>query len=217
MLLRGRQRSQLQKSQSISNLQQINNLDKENVIPFESQATSGSVSVYAAAKIQIQRERARGNNYQQQYTNEHRRFQRANASKATLRAEAVTTRKALSETEHKLAQALDKESTALRHKNALHMHANRAINYKKTVADMPKAHNLKSKGVFKDTSREMVRDLVVCGVPLRNIDSVIQTVSHGVGVDLRDSIDKHSVSRIVREGGLAAEMQLVQEIHHAGR
>jgi len=217
MPLRGRQRSQLQKSQSIYNLQQINNPDKENVTPSDSQATSGSVSVYAAARIQIQRERARGNNYQRQYTNEHRKFQRANTSKATLRAEAVTAKQALSETEHKLTQALNKESAALRHKNALCMCASRAINHKKTIAGMPKAHNLKSKGVFKDTSREMVRDLVVSGVPLRNVDSVIQTVSHGVGVDLRDSIDKHSVSRIIHEGGLAAEMQLVQEIHNAGR
>jgi hypothetical protein len=126
-------------------------------------------------------------------------------------------RKAFSKTEHKLAQVLNKKSTAFQHKNALCMCANRAINYKKAVADILKAHNLKSKGVFKDTSWEMVQDLVVCGVPLQNINSVIQTISHGVGVDLWDSIDKHSVSHIVHKGGLAAEMQLVQEIHHGGR
>ena len=72
---------------------------------------------------------------------------------------------------------------------------------------------LKEKGgVVSFTARAMVQCLVKEGVPEAKIDPVIHIVADGIGVEVPDHIDARSVGRIVAEGGVAAEIQIVDEL-----
>lgn len=53
-------------------------------------------------------------------------------------------------------------------------------------------------------------------MPLRHVNSMIKAVSEGIGVTVTNSIDTHSVLRIVTKSRIASELQLVTEIHSAG-
>ncbi|KZP10314.1 hypothetical protein FIBSPDRAFT_913879 [Athelia psychrophila] len=75
---------------------------------------------------------------------------------------------------------------------------------------------MKEKGIITDKAREMVRELAGCNVPIARVNDVVHAVSKGLGVNVADSIDKHSVSRIILEGKAASEIQLVHEIHESG-
>lgn len=70
-------------------------------------------------------------------------------------------------------------------------------------------------GIISEASREMLRELGQCSVPVRRINDVIQAVSRGIGVEVKDKVDSHSYTRIIREGGVAAEMQVPYEINLA--
>ncbi|KDQ06229.1 hypothetical protein BOTBODRAFT_121805 [Botryobasidium botryosum FD-172 SS1] len=75
-----------------------------------------------------------------------------------------------------------------------------------------KRRSLKSKGVIDIKSRDMVRKLVGGGVPMAHVDETIKTVCEGFGVEMEESIDRRSVSRITREGGVAAKIQIMYEL-----
>ena len=79
-------------------------------------------------------------------------------------------------------------------------------------ASVPTLIQLKEKNVFTAPVREMVHNLQANGVPLEKVPLVIADVSQGLGIDVKDSIDKHSVSYIAQEGGIAADMQIAYEI-----
>ncbi|KAF8871626.1 hypothetical protein BD779DRAFT_1680239 [Infundibulicybe gibba] len=72
--------------------------------------------------------------------------------------------------------------------------------------------HLKHRGVVKDSCRAMIRNLAVCNVPESHINNVIHFVGRGLGVDVMDSVDARTVGRIIQEGGIASEIQLVHEI-----
>ncbi|KAF8059514.1 hypothetical protein FPV67DRAFT_1426248 [Lyophyllum atratum] len=74
---------------------------------------------------------------------------------------------------------------------------------------------LKEKNVIKDAIREMIRKLVCLSVPEEKIDDMIHVVGEGLGCRVVDSVSTRTVSRIIHEGGIAAEMQLVSEIEGA--
>ncbi|KAJ7251477.1 hypothetical protein B0H12DRAFT_1185276 [Mycena haematopus] len=70
-------------------------------------------------------------------------------------------------------------------------------------------------GIFTEASREMVRDLVGFKVASANVDGVVHTVAKGVGIELQDHISARQVGRIVEEGGIASDIQVVSEIQAA--
>jgi hypothetical protein len=43
-------------------------------------------------------------------------------------------------------------------------------------------------GVFTESSREMIRDLVVLKVPTMNVEPVIHTVGRGLGREVQDHV-----------------------------
>lgn len=101
-------------------------------------------------------------------------------------------------------------------KNTLRMRNNRAVQQQKNVAAELRTYFLKEKGVITDEAREMVRELVQCGVPVEKINWAIHVIASGIGVDVVDSLDKRSVAWIVLEGKVASQMQLVEEMHNSG-
>ncbi|KIK35064.1 hypothetical protein CY34DRAFT_26709 [Suillus luteus UH-Slu-Lm8-n1] len=73
--------------------------------------------------------------------------------------------------------------------------------------------SLKEKGVFTNVSRAMVRDLVAnLDIPLRSINATINVVAEALGVEVEGDVSQRSIRRMVIEGGIAAETQLVDEI-----
>ena len=71
---------------------------------------------------------------------------------------------------------------------------------------------LKKLGVITPAARRLVRELVASGVPVKKVNRVIGGLSRLTGVTIVGSIDTRSVRRIVLEGGIAAKMQVVEEI-----
>jgi hypothetical protein len=70
-------------------------------------------------------------------------------------------------------------------------------------------------GIFSEQSREMVCDLVGFKVAPSNMDGVIHTVAHGIGVELQDHISARQVGRMIEEGGIASDLQVASEIQAA--
>jgi hypothetical protein len=74
-------------------------------------------------------------------------------------------------------------------------------------------HWMKGKGgVFTESSREMIRDLVALKVPAMNVDPVIHTVGWGLGREVQDHVSARQINRVVEEGGIASDLQVTSEI-----
>ncbi|CAA7270142.1 unnamed protein product [Cyclocybe aegerita] len=71
---------------------------------------------------------------------------------------------------------------------------------------------LKHKGVVTNSGREMIMELSSARVPDSSIDSVIQTVGRWLGIHVCNAISERTVGRIIKEGGVAAKLQMVHEI-----
>ena len=71
---------------------------------------------------------------------------------------------------------------------------------------------LKNKGDISDEARDMVRGLVAGNnVPVSQVSGVIKTVTAALGAEVKGEISTRSVARIMLEGDLAANIQLVDE------
>jgi len=162
-------------------------------------------------------ERVRALDFKRKLHNECRKWVRAEHSKAEFRAQAADALNTLAKTRDDLARNSAQIETLKREKHTLFMRDYRALEKKQRAVEKSQTVQLKEKGIIAEASREMVRNLTShCNVPVARINSVIQTVSQGLGIAVTDSIDKHSVSRITLEGQVASEIQLVSEIHEAG-
>ncbi|KAJ7144105.1 hypothetical protein C8R44DRAFT_865099 [Mycena epipterygia] len=53
------------------------------------------------------------------------------------------------------------------------------------------------------------------GAPLEGVDKIIHTVAKGLNIHLKDSISTRSAGRIVNEGGVAAQLQIVDAVKDA--
>jgi hypothetical protein len=74
---------------------------------------------------------------------------------------------------------------------------------------------LKEKGVVPAEIRSVVRQLVNSGVPEAKVDQVLGIVAGGLGLQLEGKISARTVGRIISAGGLAAQIQIVDEIQNS--
>lgn len=74
---------------------------------------------------------------------------------------------------------------------------------------------LKKHGVITPAAWATVCELVALGVPVKKVNEVLAVLTRLMGVAITGSIDGRSVRRIVLEGGIAAKIQLVEEIASA--
>ncbi|KAF8151571.1 hypothetical protein B0H34DRAFT_664489 [Crassisporium funariophilum] len=74
---------------------------------------------------------------------------------------------------------------------------------------------LKEKGAFTEATRELVRELVNRGLPVDQVNGAIQAMSAHNGLERQDTISTRSIGRIILEGGIAAQMQIIDEVNHA--
>lgn len=115
------------------------------------------------------------------------------------------------------AQLADAEETLVKLRknvNTARVRTSRALTKEEVAVSQAKTYRLKEKGVFKEVSREMFRDLVSeCGVPVCNVNGVIDTVASGLGIEVQDSVDDRTVRRVMHEGLIASEIQLASGVH----
>ncbi|KAF8057049.1 hypothetical protein FPV67DRAFT_1677808 [Lyophyllum atratum] len=76
----------------------------------------------------------------------------------------------------------------------------------------PKEVYLKEKGVLKEDFRVALRELASCNVPVKKISGVLEKALEAGGMVLKDSVSARTVSRVVKEGGVASDIQLAYEI-----
>ncbi|KAJ7908522.1 hypothetical protein B0H13DRAFT_1617392 [Mycena leptocephala] len=75
--------------------------------------------------------------------------------------------------------------------------------------------SLKEHGVISSEIRGCVRDLVALGAPLEGVSKMIHAVAKGLNIKITDTISARSAGRIVLEGGVAANLQIVHNIKNA--
>jgi len=73
-------------------------------------------------------------------------------------------------------------------------------------------HHLLHKGVYTETTRNLVRFLVKAGCSRHNVNDVIHAVLKSAGITTIGTISRTSVSRIIAEGYIAAQIQLGYEL-----
>ena len=92
----------------------------------------------------------------------------------------------------------------------------RAVEAAKTkVAQQKSAHHLLNKGFITQDTRNLVRLLFQAGCSASHISEIINAVLKTAGITMVGSISRTSVSRIIREGYFAAQIQLGHEMKMA--
>lgn len=217
---RKKQRSLLQKaateSAQVLGLKSIKQkaTQKENIPP--------PPTAIQLAEQRILVERSRGDDWMRRYNNERRKDIRSKAQVQNLQAEVKSkeaesngVRKALSQLDH----LVERNRVLKRANNALVKQKKRApartaLAVAKTTKNA-KTALLFSKGMISESCREMIRELVKYGVPEERVNDVIHACCDAFDIVVPRGITARSVGRIVREGGVAAEIQLGHEIVNA--
>ncbi|KAJ7192519.1 hypothetical protein GGX14DRAFT_578084 [Mycena pura] len=75
--------------------------------------------------------------------------------------------------------------------------------------------SLKEDGIISTEIRACVRDIVSLGAPTESVDKIIHAVAKGLNIQICDHISTRSTGRIVIEGGVAAQLQIVDAIKNA--
>jgi hypothetical protein len=86
---------------------------------------------------------------------------------------------------------------------------------KAKVVQQKSVHHLANKGVFTEDTRNLVRLLSQAGCSANHISEIITAVLKTAGITTIGSISRTSVSRIIREGYFAAQIQLGYEMKMA--
>ena len=89
------------------------------------------------------------------------------------------------------------------------------VSVRKKISDQQSVHHLMHKGVFTEETRNVVRLLVKAGCSRNYISEVISTVLKYAGITTVGKISRPSISRILREGYFAAQIQLGHEMKNA--
>jgi hypothetical protein len=195
-------------------LNKMNHPDKENANPTLSACSISNSGPSRAAENQIELEQLHADNYKCWLHNEHHALQCPRKSRDKLHAEATVVKDELAVVKEDLAQTLDKNAEFKRDKNKLQMCCSHAPSKQDNAIKKAKMHQVKEKGVIREIDWEMVWDLIKLGVLVSGVSSAIHTVSNSLEVVVDGGIDGHSISRIVHEGKVAAEMQIAHKIHN---
>lgn len=141
-------------------------------------------------------------------------------SSETLKDDLLAAQLALNKLRVEFSALLTRNSSLVKRAKALSMRIRRApTTQARAVAKVKAASHLfklKEKGVISEASRELVTDLVsLHNVPVSRVLAVIRAVADTVGMTVAGDISERSVGRIVLEGGLISQAQIVHEIQKA--
>ncbi|KAJ7814473.1 hypothetical protein B0H13DRAFT_1664774 [Mycena leptocephala] len=72
---------------------------------------------------------------------------------------------------------------------------------------------LKEKGVVPDSTRDMITKLVALdGIRPNKVVGVLKRIAEKLGIGINGNASDHTVRRIVKEGGVASQMQFVEAV-----
>jgi hypothetical protein len=182
----------------------------------------------------------RANHYEQLFRNERKKLSRAaskkigpttgigdlqnqlsqSTSSASAFRAALETR--ISELNAQLAAGQGEIAAAHKHNTAIVQQKNTLV---KCVRRMPdrieteasklNLQAVKEHGIISDAIRSCVQDLVSLNVPVDNVCAIIAAVTEALNVKLVGNLSAWSVGRIVKEGGIKAQLQVVDELKQA--
>jgi hypothetical protein len=78
-----------------------------------------------------------------------------------------------------------------------------------------RTHKLLHKGAYSPQARDLARTLVAAGCSQQYVGNVIHTVCKNAGIAVQGSMSRHTVSRAILEGGIAAQIQIGHELAQA--
>lgn len=212
--------------------------DKENAEPLEAGASQELLQLTQDARDTAV-ERAKS--YESRFRNERRKVRRAEKKKDSLlrRAEsaeaavsqehsrAESSTHALAVTSAKLDATVAQNAKLRKEKNASRMRDARAPLTKARAVEKARKEayeeaedaagsssefRMMDNGVYTDKSREMVLELVACGVPTERVGPVIEAVAEGMGKTVDKTPVARSVGRFEGEAFVASKMQIVKEV-----
>ena len=70
-------------------------------------------------------------------------------------------------------------------------------------------------GIVTNDAHALAHNLVGLGVLGSNVNTVICTVAQPMGITVEGNISDRTVRHVVLEGGIAAQVQVVDEVHRA--
>ncbi|KAF8157109.1 hypothetical protein B0H34DRAFT_849024 [Crassisporium funariophilum] len=193
-------RTSLQRAQALNNLAGIHHQNHirqtrqhRNPIPT-SNTVANKENQQLEAKVQTEKKRA--DTFERKFRNKTKEARRAKHSRDILRKENERV----------------EQNLRLRGFRALKQKENRVKKAKEQAHKLPGEFYIKEKGVIKNTCRIMIRELGAMNIPEEKTARVIKTVANGFGVDVMDYVSARTVGRIMKEGGVAAQIQMVYEV-----
>lgn len=197
--------SRLAKGQRLRNLAAINSSQsqKENVLPPEYFVPA---SVLAELEDRVCREHERGNNFQLRMNNERRKDIRSKAQIEKMKDTLITTEaaldditkehsdtlKELKDSTNQLDCVLDHNTELKKTKDAFQKQKERAPARIALAAEngakKATTHQMRECSAISEPCREMVRELVQCGVPVKRVNDVIHIVCETFNVEVPDGI-----------------------------
>jgi outer membrane murein-binding lipoprotein Lpp len=201
---------------------------KENVNPAPLMCKIGRLEgKVAAVESQLQVEKAKTAEARTRCQNTRQRETRAQEANVALgdrlksteaiKDDLLAAQLALGKSQYKVSKLLTCNSTLVKRAKALSMRIRRTPTIQARAVEKAKAvshlFRLQQKGVIMEASRELVTDLVsLHNVPVSRVLSVICSVAATLGVQFDGDISERSIGRIVLEGGLISQAQIVHEI-----
>ncbi|TBU38668.1 hypothetical protein BD309DRAFT_983517 [Dichomitus squalens] len=82
-------------------------------------------------------------------------------------------------------------------------------------SNAPLVLRFKVNGVIPESIRTLVRDLVGLGLKVNLVKEAIMRMASAIGVRVEGDLSKRTASRAVKEGGVIAQMQVVEELQAA--
>jgi hypothetical protein len=76
-------------------------------------------------------------------------------------------------------------------------------------------HMKNGQGIFTNETHALACNLVQLGILAVNVNDVIHTVTQLMGITVNGTISDRTVRCTVLEGGIAAQVQFADEVHHA--
>ncbi|KAJ6527924.1 hypothetical protein B0H10DRAFT_1974199 [Mycena sp. CBHHK59/15] len=225
------QKEQIGNARAMKTCELSRSSDKENMDPaplYEKIENLGSQLTRSESRLELQKEKTA--EAQARCQNTRRREKRAQTSNAvlqsrlasseTLKAELLATQLSLTDSCSRNNVLTAQNSTLANRAKALAMRIRRAPTQQARAAEKVKAASnvfkLQEKGIISEKSRELVTDLVALhNVPVSHVLGVIKSVARTVGVTLEGNISERSVGRVVLEGGIISQAQVIHEVQHA--
>ncbi|KAJ7670665.1 hypothetical protein DFH06DRAFT_1369651 [Mycena polygramma] len=205
--------------------------DKENVDPAPLYRKIDKLKgKLASSAAELKEQKGKTEEARAQQQNTRRREERAKATNVILRDQLKSTQAfkddmlalqlSFNKSRQEVGVLLSRNSTLVKRAKALAMRIRRAPTIQARAVEKAKAASqlfkLQQKGVITEASRELVTDLVsLHNVPVSRVLSVIRAVAATFGVAVDGDISDRSVGRIVLEGGLISQAQIVHEIQSA--